>query len=879
MKKIRISLLILAVGLLLLFVIHSHFAIIYKKHAQSNDQPYPKPENSNPGPGMWPSEWIWLQRTFPYGEAAPDAYTSAIKSARVLKKTSITTDIEWEFTGPVNIGGRIVDIEFDPQNPDLVYAAAATGGVFKSIDGGFNWFPVFDDQAVLSIGDIGIDPVNPDVIYVGTGEANGGHNNFPGGGIYKSENGGDNWTYMGLENTRSIGRVLVNPENPEQIFVAAVGSYFGPDPYRGVYVSNNGGESWENSLYVSDSTGAIDLIMDPQNPDFMMTAMWERVRRPVYNNKTHLFGETSGIYKTLDGGDNWELLGPANGLPDPSIERIGRIGLALYPQNADSIYALFTDGIGYTGLYRSVDRGENWKKLDPQNQISTGTGGFSWYFGQIRVRPHDPETVYALDVAFMRSRDGGNTWPLNDGYGNDKGLHVDHHALAFHPEDPNYIIDGNDGGINISQDGGDTWEKIAVLPVTQFYEIGLDPQNPERLYGGSQDNGTLRTVDGSIDTWHGILGGDGFYTLVDPDDPEIIYAESQFGNLYRIDHGIYSNLLNTEMNEDDRNWSTPVIMDPEDNNVLYYGASRLYRTENRGDSWETISGDLTRGLPDSRLGTITTIAVAPSDPDVLYVGTDDGLVWVSQDHGDTWVTVSDSLPFRWVTRIVVDPLDEGTAIVTYSGLKWKESQPHIFRTTDFGDTWKNITGNLPDAPVNAFAIDPKNNEILYCGSDVGVFVSFNTGESWSLLGANLPVVVINDMEISESDYQLVIGTYGRSMYRLDLSQVTEIYNSEISTKPVKSFQLYQNFPNPFNQSTQIRFNLPESGTVRIAIFDLLGHEVYRYHDQVYRAGAHSVLWNGSNNQKQEVASGIYYLSLYFSGKRKNIGGKKLVIIR
>lgn len=840
----------------------------------------PRPIDTIKGPDSRPSEWIWLQRTFPYDRADADVYSQAIRTTRSLRKENRTADVAWEFAGPENIGGRVVDIEFNPLNPDIVYAAAATGGVFRSDDAGHSWIPVFDDQIVLSIGDIAIDPVDPDIVYVGTGEPNGGHNNFPGGGIYQSEDGGIHWTYMGLEETRSIGRVLVNPENPEQVFVAAIGSYFGPDPHRGVYVSNDGGFTWDQSLFVSDSTGAIDLIMDPGNPSFLMAAMWERVRRPVANTGTHLDGPSSGIYRSTDGGKQWELLGPEQGLPDPFQEKIGRIGLALYPQNADSIYALYTDGSNISGLYLSPDRGDSWTLLDSQEQLIPGTGGFSWYFGQIRVRPDNPDVVYVLDVAFMRSVDGGKTFPLRDGYGNDKGLHVDHHALAFHPEDPSYVINGNDGGINISEDGGITWIKVPALPVTQFYEIGLDPQNPQRLYGGTQDNGTLRTMDGGLNSWENILGGDGFYVIVDPEDPDIIYAEWQFGNLYKIDHGTYTSLPTDSMLNDRRNWSTPVVMDPANNEVLYYGASRLYRTEDAGENWQAISGNLTRELPDSRVGTITSIAVAPGNSEVIYVGTDDGLIWVSEDYGVSWTNITrDPLPFRWITRVVVDPEDEGTVYVTFSGLKWKEAQPHVFRSTDRGHTWTDISSNLPDAPVNAFAVDTKDTRILYCGTDVGVFASFNTGQSWSPLGSGLPVVVINDMKIQESTYDLIVGTHGRSMYRLDLSSLTGLDESLSGTHSPVSFKLHQNYPNPFNRSTKISFHLSKPGTVQILIYDVRGREVYRFTDNIDNSGEHSIIWEGRANNGMDVASGVYYYQAVWNGRTVSEAPGKMVLLK
>ena len=382
--------------------------------------------------------------------------------------------VPWQFIGPENVGGRVVDIEFNPSNPSIVYAGFATGGVFKSTDTGNSWFPIFDSLAVLTVGDIAIDPQNSDVIYVGTGEANGGHNNFPGGGVFKSTNAGLTWQFLGLEQTTSIGRVLVHPTNSNFVYLAAVGSYFAPNPERGVYKSTDAGATWNKSLFLNDSTGAIDIIMDPNNPNRMMAAMWERVRRP---NSSHLYGASSGIYKTIDGGDNWQLIPSTAGLPNSNSQNVGRIGLAISQSNPDIVYALYNDGVDIISLYKSTDFGSSWVDKDPDNELSSA--GFSWYFGQVRVHPTNPNQVYVLDVEFQMSTNSGDSWTERF------VSHVDHHALAFNPADPNFAINGNDGGINISNDAGLSWGSPANIPATQFYEIGLDANNSLLLWWSS----------------------------------------------------------------------------------------------------------------------------------------------------------------------------------------------------------------------------------------------------------------------------------------------------------------------------------------------------------------------------------------------------------
>src|SRR5690606_13628966 len=507
----------------------------------------------------YPYEWAWVQKTYPYDNADADVYIKAIEHVKRMKETQADTpfsNVHWEVAGPVNIGGRVVDIEFNPKNPDIAYAGSATGGVFKSVDMGVTWFPVFDEQSVLPVGDIAVDPVNPDIIYVGTGEANGGHNNFAGGGVFKSADAGNTWQFLGLEKTYSIGRIIVDPVNPNNIYLAAVGSYFAPNPERGIYKSTNAGLSWEKSLFISESTGGIDLIMDPTNPSFLIAAMWERVRRP---NSSHLFGPTSGIYRTTNAGNTWEHL--TNGLPNPLTQDVGRIGLAISQSNPNINYALYNDGYIYSGLYKTTNKGDSWINADPDYDINVGVSNFSWYFGQVRIHPTNPEIVYAMDVSFMRSTNGGNNWPVVYGYSGPPQLHVDHHALAFHPQNPDYILCGNDGGINISTDAGLTWSQPVQLPNTQFYEIGLDYNNPQKLYGGTQDNNTIRTNTGSTDDWDRIWGGDGMYVNVDFTNPDIIYAESQFGYLVKsVNGGIsFSPAMNGINGGEPTNWSTPVI--------------------------------------------------------------------------------------------------------------------------------------------------------------------------------------------------------------------------------------------------------------------------------------------------------------------------------
>ncbi len=469
----------------------------------------------------------------------------------------------------------------------------------------------------------------------------------------------------------------------------------------------------------------------------------------------------------------------------------------------------------------------------------------------MRVNPANPDIVYVLDVAFMRSSNSGSSWSVS------YSTHVDHHALAFHPTNPDLLIDGNDGGINISTTSGVNWGSHAQIPATQFYEIGLDANNPEKLYGGTQDNGTNRTPDGGINNWQHIYGGDGFYVIVDYTNSNIIYAESQFGGLGKSTDG-GSNFFSTTNGingSEPTNWDTPVVMDPNNNNTLYYGTNHLYRTTDGASNWNSISPSLTDWVPGRRLGTITTIDVAPLNSNVIYVGTDDSHVWVSPDNGTTWNEISDGLPIRWVTRVVADPKNENIVYVTFSGLKWKDPQPHIFRSTDMGASWTDISNNLPDAPIDAFVVDNIASTTLYLGNDVGMYVSFNAGQSWEVLGEGLPILPIGDIEIHPTTHELVAGTYGRSMYKIDLDLVTNAGGNENQTI-TSSFQLEQNYPNPFNPSTSLKYTVSSPQSVLLKVYDVLGNEVATLVNEEKPAGTYEVEFNANG-----LTSGVYFYRL------------------
>ncbi len=804
-------------------------------------------------PGAFPSDWAWQQRAYPYGKFDFGQLKEAVVQAQAMRmearKAPAAMSAVWEERGPTNIGARVSDIAFDPTDPNVIYAAMASGGVFRSTDGGYTWTPISDDLPVITIGAIAVDPQDPDVIYVGTGEANAHSFSWFGMGLYKSTDGGSTWEYSGLEDTRYIARIVVDPINSSRVWVAGTGALFGTNPERGIYRSLDAGATWDLVLSVSDSTAGTDVAVDPLRPDTVYAAVWERVRGLTYRRSG---GVTSGIYRSFDGGGSWQEL--TNGLP--SGPDVGRIGIAVSKSDPSVVYAIYADDPGYfAGLYKSTNGGDSWTRTTDGDLYGLFSS-FGWYFGQVRVDPGDRDRVFAMGVPFYRTEDGGNTWDDVSGI-----MHVDHHALAFDPTDYSRIFEGNDGGIYVSTNSGDTWSKRYDQHTNQFYAIEIDYQNPMRLYGGTQDNGTLRTVAGDPDDWERIFGGDGFYCIVDPTDSNRIYVEYQYGNLYFSDDFAYSwdDVMDGIDSGDRRNWSTPVVMAPDAPSTLYYGTYRLYRTKDGGGWWNAISGDLTDGDAGGNFGTITTIAVAPTDPNIIYVGTDDSNVWVTLDVGASWTRVSAALPNRWVTRVFVDPTDRSQAYVTFSGLRWNENIGYVYYTSDLGANWTDITGNLPPAPVNAVVVDPVLTSRVIVGTDVGCFYCDDRDGNWILAGTGLPPVPIYDLKTHAPTRTLVAGTHGRSVYSLNLATLPGV--ASVPTETAAGVADLGNHPNPFTSHTTVTFTLSRPSDVSLEIYDLAGRKVKSLSSGHRAAGSHRLTWDGTNEAGRRVASGVYFLRL------------------
>lgn len=760
-----------------------------------------------------PNDWFFLQRSYPTGKINHEVYVKSLKQANEMRKSS-KKESSWEFEGPFNTGGRLSDVE-SHECDDEIFLGAASGGIFKVAADGSSWEAIFDDALSLSIGDIAIAPSDCEVMYVGTGEANcgGGSQTYDGVGIYKSLDGGSTWEHKGLEESRNIGRIVIHPENPDIAYAAAMGALFGDSPDRGIYKTSDGGDSWEQVLYVSDSTGGIDIVIHPDTPDILYAAMWERIRRP---NRRNYGGPSCGIYKTTDGGENWTEL--TTGLPSPG-EDVGRIGLDICDTDPDILYAIYADDIGYfEGVYKTQDGGDNWIQTN-DGSLSNCFQSYGWWFGRIAVDPVDPNIAYVIGFDVHKTTNGGNSWSNISEW----ETHVDQHGLYIYPSDNDRVLLANDGGFYMSDDGGSNWDFINTLPITQFYTCEIDEQHPERLYGGTQDNGTNRTLTGSTDDWERIYGGDGFYVLVDPSNNNFVYAEYQYGGLGRSTNGgiSFDGATSGISSNDRKNWNTPVVFDPNNSSILYYGSNKLYRSTNKAVSWSPISPDLTNG-PGLNLtyGTLTTISVSPLNSDIIYTGTDDGNAWVTTDAGDNWQSINTGLPNRWVTRVAADPWEENTVYVTFSGYRWNEYIPHIFKSTDNGQNWIDISSNLPEVPINDIIIDPMDNQTLYIANDAGAFVSQNSGESWEVMGSNLPLVAVNDLDIHNETRKIVAATFGRSMYSYDLYQDTITGYAETTVPTAESsIQIY---PNPAKVSSKITINVKESVQSQLYILDISG---------------------------------------------------------
>ena len=809
------------------------------------------------------------------------AQSQNIEEALQLKKqmeaNSLLKNISFSGIGPTIMSGRVVDLDVNPDDPTEFFVAYASGGLWHTNNNGTTFSPVMDNSATQNIGDIAVH-WNSRTLWVGTGENNASRSSYAGIGILKSEDMGKSWKNMGLLDSQHIGRIVINPNNPNELVVGVTGRLYTKNEERGIYKTSDGGATWEKTLYINDSTGIIDLVFVPGNFNIMYAAAWEKDRK-AWNFKGN--GSSSGIYKSIDGAKSWtKISGTDSGFP--TGENVGRIGLAVYDENtlyavldnqfrrskkeidpeksdgltkdmfksmtvdtflkldnkelnnylkrngfpekykAENVKQLIQNGkakprdlasylenpndylfdtpvIG-AEVYRSEDGGLTWSKRN-EKYIDDLYYSFGYYFAQVRVDPSDKNKIYMGGVPLIKSDDGGKTFVSING----DNVHVDHHALWVNPQKPGHLINGNDGGVNISYDDGANWIKNNNPAVGQFYTINIDYEKPYNVYGGLQDNGVWKGAHNSVENskwhqtgqypWKKILGGDGMQVQIDKRNSNIVYTGLQFGNYYRLDLNADKSTSikpRQELGEPPYrfNWQTPILLSTHNQDILYLGSNYLHRSLDQGDNWEVISEDLTQGGKKGNVafGTITAISESPLKFGLIYAGSDDGLVHLSKNSGSTWDLISAELPQNlWISRVVASKHKKERVYLTLNGYRKDDFTPYVYMSNDYGNSWKNIASKIPASPVNVIIEDPENENLLFIGTDNGLYTSVNQGDSWESFQNGIPGVAVHDLVIQPETKDLLVGTHGRSIYKVNISCLQEM-NEEILAKELHVFR-------------------------------------------------------------------------------------------
>jgi len=810
-----------------------------------------------------PDEAHFLARTYPDFTLDLEAYVKTVNKAKqheTLNLKNSATDTPWNLEGPTNIGGRINTIAVHPTNSDIIYVGCAKGGVFKTTDGGDNWIPIFDDQPFLAIGHIALDPVNPEIVYVGTGDVNISITFAVGNGLYKSTDGGNTWTNIGLAEGRIISKIRINPQNPSEIYVGTMGNPYERDENRGLYKTTNGGNSWNKVLFVDDDAGVVDVVMNPENPSIVYATSWNRIRN---NQETIVAGEDCKIWKTVNGGANWTNL--TNGLPEGDLNRIG---LDIFAANPNILVAVIVDvSSQLNGVYRTDDGGDSWYQIASSDSFGGDDplGNFGWYFGKININPLNDQEIYLLGVDLHKTTNNGTDWQLATPEWWIYDVHADKHALVFTQE--NSILLATDGGLYRSDDSAASWVDVEDIPNTQFYRIAYNPHQPGIYTGGAQDNGTTSGSIAAIDDWIRIYGADGFQPVYHPTDPNIFYCEMQNGSIVVTSNGgdSFSGCNSGIDNEDRTNWDTPYIMSAHNPDVLYRGTYRIYiNTTGPDESWEAISPDLTDGVIfGNNFHNITSIAESPLSPDILYAGTSDGNVWRSLNMGGDWENINGTLPDRYVTSVHCSPGSADVVYTTISGYKGNGFLPHVFKSYNYGSTWEDISSDLPPMGVNDIWIMPDipQDTVLAVATDIGVYGSVNGGFSWMRLGSNMPYVSVFDITYDPVNRRLVAGTFARSMMSFPIDSLLQVNDEDpmgIFTQISASAPLVI-FPNPASQ--KITLQLPEPVTdewVKMNMFNIQGQlKLIRF-----------LPVNGlqSSVEVDDLVSGIYVVELVSGSK-------------
>jgi photosystem II stability/assembly factor-like uncharacterized protein len=841
-----------------------------------------------------------------------ESIIKAYENKEVLVQSSRVKNIEFRNIGPTIMSGRVVALEVNPQDPTKFYVAYASGGVWYTDNNGTSFNSISDDWPTQNIGEIAMD-WNNGILWVGTGENNSSRSSYSGIGILKTNADGSNWQNVGLHDSHHIGKILINPENSNHVVIGVTGHLYSKNINRGVYVTKDGGKNWDRTLYINDASGIIDMSETPGDFNIMYATSWEKDRKAWNFDED---GNSSGIYKSIDGGYNWSLISnDESGFPTGA--GIGRIGIAIFDKDIayavvdnqnfrestekkvdqgltkesfigmtienfndisvnelkdflrsnrfptkykpdaikkdindrkikpDDLYRylvnanseLFDTPIIGAEVYKSENGGKTWAKTH-DSFLDGVYNTYGYYFGKIHVDPSNSQKIYTYGVPILTSDDGGKTF-YRIGKEN---VHADHHDLWINPNKPGHLINGNDGGVNITFDDGKNWIKNNSTEVGQFYAINVDNQTPYNVYGGLQDNGVWMGPHNSLENkrwnmtgqypWKGILGGDGMEVQIDNRNPNIVFTGSQFGFYARLDLDTGRRKSIKPIHELGNspfrfNWQTPILLSPHNQDVLYLGSNFLHKSSNQGDDWQTISEDLTSGGKKGNVpyGTITTISESPVKEGVLYTGSDDGLVYVSKNSGKTWKNISGNLPKElWVSNVYASNHDEKVVYLSLDGYRWDNFSPYLFQSKNYGKTWESISSNLPDSPINVVIEDNVNEDILYVGNDHGVYISLDQGKTWEPFNKGLTSAAVHDLVIQEEKQHLLVGTHGRSIY---LADIALIQNHDIDNQQadIKIFDVKDvRFSNRWGtkRSTDKNYYTP---SLKFSIFSKSSHNV------------------------------------------------------
>lgn len=852
-----------------------------------------------------------------------DELMKSLNEKQRLTETSMVQNVPFQSIGPNIMSGRVVDLDVNPDKPSEFYVAYASGGLWFTNNNGITFESVFDNSPTQNIGDIAVDWKNK-VIWVGTGENNSSRSSYAGIGILKSTDLGKTWENVGLSDSHHIGRIIINPNNPDEVVVGAVGHLYSPNLERGIFKSKDGGKTWQKTLFINENTGIIEVAFATGNFQVQYAAAWQKDRKAWNFDGS---GTGSGIYKSTDGGDTWTLLTTAES-GFPTGIGVGRIGLVVFDENtlyavhdnqshrqkdaakpttdvlskddfktistesflqldnkklneylknngfqekyrAENVKQLVLEGsvkpidlakyledanaqlfdtpvIG-AEVYRTNDGGKTWQKTH-NGYIDDLFYSYGYYFAQIRVNPNDVNQIYLCGVPLVKSEDGGKTFKSID----KENVHSDHHALWIDPNLPGHLVNGNDGGVNITYDDGQNWLKANDPAVGQYYFINVDNQKPYNVYGGLQDNGVWKgsntyrpskswQADGEY-PYKEIMGGDGMQVQIDSRNSNIVYTGFQFGNYYRLDLAKETNIPITphhDLGESPYrfNWQTPILLSKHNQDMVYFGSNYLHRSLDKGDTWETISPDLTQGGKPGNVayGTLTAISESPFQFGLIYIGTDDGNIQLTRNGGSSWENLSGGLPKDlWVSRVVASVHKKDRVYASLNGYRWDDFRPYVYMSEDNGKTWKNINGNLPLLPVNVIKEDPKVADLLYVGTDDGVYVSFNRGGSWELFSEGLPKVAVHDLVIHPEAGDLIIGTHGRSLYKADITalqtlaqeksiSVLKLFKPEDVRSSPRWGNSFSSWRSAFEPQSTFVFYAESAGAYQLSITDEKGN--------------------------------------------------------